>query len=475
MMSAMTEHLHYLSATRLAALLRERQLSAREVLAAHLARIEAVNPAVNAIVTLTADAALERASELDDLAASGSFAGPLHGFPMAHKDNHLTSGILTTFGSLAHADFVPDIDDLVVERIRAAGAVTIGKTNIPEFAAGGHTFNEVFGVTRNPYDLSRTAGGSSGGAAAALAAGMQPLADGNDMGGSLRLPAGYCNVVGLRPSAGRVPVHPATDGYLGLSVQGPMARTVSDVALLLSVMAGPDRRSPISLEEPGAAFAEVRPAELRGRRIAVSTDLGGAIEIEDEIAGIVASAGRLLESAGAAVDDASPDFSGADECFRTLRAWTFEATLGEFLDRHADVIRPSLYANMLQGRGVPGPQVGRAAVLRTELYHRMRVFLDTYDALVLPVAPLAAFDADIQYPGVVAGVPQPDYLGWMRAVCHVTVTGHPAISMPAGFAPDGTPVGVQIVGRHRAERELLAIAAAFEQLTAYAAMHPRLG
>ncbi len=474
-MAAMTTDLHYLPATRLATMLRAKQVSAREVLTAHLERIDSVNPAVNAIVTLTAERATERAAELDDLAARGEFAGPLHGLPMAHKDNHLTAGIRTTFGSRARSDFVPDGDDLAVERIRAAGAVTIGKTNIPEFAAGGHTFNEVFGVTRNPYDLSRTAGGSSGGAAAALAAGMQPLADGNDMGGSLRLPAGFCNVVGLRPSAGRVPVHPATDGYVGLSVQGPMARTVADAALLLSVMAGPDRRAPLSLEESGAAFAAVIPADLAGRRIAVSTDLGGAVEIEDEIAGIVTAAGLLLESAGARVEPASPDFGGADECFRTLRAWTFEATLGDFLDRHADVIRPSLYANMLQGRAITGPQVGRAAVLRTELYHRMRIFLESHDALVLPVAPLAAFDAEIQYPGVVAGVPQPDYLGWMKAVCHVTVTGHPAISVPAGFAPDGTPVGVQIVGKHRGERDLLAIAAAFENLTGYAAMHPRLG
>ena len=295
------------------------------------------------------------------------------------------------------------------------------------------------------------------------------------MGGSLRLPAGYCNVVGLRPSAGRVPVHPATDGYVGLSVQGPMARSVADLALLLSVMAGPDRRAPLSLEEPGAAFAEVVPAELAGRRIAVSTDLGGAVRVEEPIARVVTDAGRTLAAAGALVEVASPDFAGADECFRTLRAWTFEATLGEFLDRHAEVIRPSLYANMLEGRGITGPQVGRAAVLRTELYHRMRVFLETFDALILPIAPVAAFDAEIQYPTMVAGVPQPDYLGWMAPVCHVTVTGHPAIAMPAGFAPDGTPLGVQIVGRHRGERDLLAVAAAFEALTGYARVHPRVG
>ena len=254
----MSEELHYLSATALAAMLRGKQVSAREVVTAHLERVELLNPRVNAIVTLTAERALEQAAAQDELAARGEFAGPLHGLPVAHKDNHLTAGIRTTFGSPSRADFVPDTDDLVIERMKQAGVITLGKTNIPEFAAGGHTFNEVFGTTRNPYDLSVTAGGSSGGAAAALATGMHPLADGNDMGGSLRLPAGYCNVIGLRPSAGRVPVHPAADGYAGLSVQGPMARTVDDVALLLSVMAGPDRRSPISLEEPGR--------DVRGRR-----------------------------------------------------------------------------------------------------------------------------------------------------------------------------------------------------------------
>jgi len=277
----MSQELHYLSATTLAAMLRAKQVSAREVVTAHLERVELLNPLVNAIVTLTAERALEQAAEQDQLAARGEFAGPLHGLPVAHKDNHLTAGIRTTFGSPSRVDFVPDTDDLVIERMKLAGVITLGKTNIPEFAAGGHTFNEVFGTTRNPYDLSRTAGGSSGGAAAALATGMHALADGNDMGGSLRLPAGYCNVIGLRPSAGRVPVYPAADGFAGLSVQGPMARTVDDIALLLSVMAGPDRRSPLSLEQPGRSFAAVGDGSLAGLRIAFSPNLDGSIDVED--------------------------------------------------------------------------------------------------------------------------------------------------------------------------------------------------
>ncbi|MGS0686023.1 amidase [Nakamurella sp. GG22] len=470
----MRDELFYRSATELSSLLRSRQVSAREVVGAHLERVEMFNPRVNAIVTLTAERALAQAAEQDDLAARGEFAGPLHGLPVAHKDNHMTAGIRTTFGSPSRADFVPDDDDLVIERMKAAGVITIGKTNIPEFAAGGHTFNEVFGITRNPYDLSMTAGGSSGGAAAALAAGMHVLADGNDMGGSLRLPAGYCNVIGLRPSAGRVPVYPATDGYAGLSVQGPMARTVDDLALLLSVMAGPDRRSPISLEEPGRSFADVGEGSVAGLRIAFSPDLGGAVDVEDEVAESVRSAAATCETHGAFVEEASPDFTGADECFRTLRAWQFEATLGEFLEQNSSTVRPSLYANMLLGRDLAGPAIGRATVLRTTLFHRMRAFLETYDALILPVAPLPAFDARYQYPPIVAGRAVPDYLGWMQTVCHVTATGHPAIAMPAGFTDSGTPLGVQFVGRHRAERDLLALAKGFEAATHYADRRPHI-
>jgi len=467
------EELYYLAATTLARMLRAGELSAREVVQAHLDRIDAVNPAVNAIVTLTPEAALAQAHAADAEAAHGRFTGPLHGLPVAHKDNHLTAGIRTTFGSRARAEFVPDVDDLVIERMKAAGVITLGKTNIPEFAAGGHTFNQLFGTTRNPYDLGVTAGGSSGGAAAALASGMHPLADGNDFGGSLRLPAGYCNVVGLRPSAGRVPVYPAADGYAGLSVSGPMARNVRDLSLLLSVMAGPDRRSPISLEEPGSTFASVPEGGLAGRRIAFSPDLGGAVAVEAEVADVVLAAAAACETAGARVEQACPDFAGADECFRVLRAWQFEAGLGEILDEHADVVRPSLYANMVAGRTLTGPQVGRAAVHRTVLFHRMREFLQTYDALLLPVAPLAAFDARWQYPETVAGEAQDDYLGWMRAVCHVTVTGHPAIAVPGGFSGARSPIGVQFVGRHRAEAELLALAAGFEEVTGHSAVHPR--
>ncbi|SEC45040.1 amidase [Rhodococcus koreensis] len=471
----MAEPLYYRSATELSQLMRAGELSARETVSAHLERIDEVNPDVNAIVTYLPEAAMEQAAAADQRFASGGWDGPLHGIPVAHKDNHLTMGVRTTFGSRIHEHYVPELDDLVVERMKAAGVVTLGKTNVPEFVAGGHTFNDLFGATRNPYDLAVTAGGSSGGAAAALAAGMHPIADGNDMGGSLRLPAGYCNVVGLRPSAGRVPTYPASDGWCGLSVQGPMARCVDDVALLLSVMAGPDGRSPLSLEEPGSRFATVAADGLRGRRIAFSVDLGGTIPVDPEVRRVVERAAHTCREAGAIVEEACISFDGAGECFRTLRAWQFEAALGDLFDANREWVRPSLYENMLAGRRLSGRDVGRAARLRTELFHRMREFLETYDGLLLPVSPLPAFDVDLQYPASVCGVQQPDYLGWMESACHVTVTGHPVISLPAGFSEAGTPLGIQLVGRHRAEDQLLDMAKDFEQRTRHAWTRPRSG
>lgn len=470
----MTAEIYYDSASSLVARMARRELSAREVLEAHLARIEEVNGEINAIVTLVPELAYERAKQADEAIARGELLGPLHGLPIAHKDNHVTAGIRTTFGSRSRADFVPDITDLTVSRLQEAGCVTIGKTNIPEFVAGGNTFNEVFGITRNPYDLSLTAGGSSGGAAAALAAGMQPLADGNDFGGSLRLPAGYCNVVGFRTSAGRVPVWPAADGLVGLSVHGPMARTVDDVALMLSVIAGPSRLAPNSLETPGAAFAEIPDGGLQGKRVAYSVDLGGAIAVEPAVAALVEKAAESCREAGATVSEASPDFAGAAEAFRTLRAWAFEAGMGAHLDAHRELVRESLYDNMARGRELSGPEIGAAAIARTAMYHRMREFLQTYDCLLLPVAPLPAFDCEQEYPTSVAGVQMDDYLGWMESCFDVTITGHPAISVPAGFTTGGVPAGVQLVGRHRDELTLLAMAKAFESVTGYAATRPRL-
>ena len=288
------------TAREMARAVRERQISARELLDLHLARIEERNGEVNAVVSLDAERARASAAAADESLAAGDPVGPLHGLPFAVKDTHLVAGWRTTFGSPLHADFVPDADTLAVERIRGAGVVLLGRTNVPEFAAGSHTFNTIFGTTRNPADLSRSAGGSSGGAAAALAAGMVPLADGSDMGGSLRNPASFCGVVGLRPSLGRVPDWPALNHWETLGVTGPMARTVGDVALLLSVMAGPDARAPQALGDPGATFASPEAAALQGLRVAWSVDLGGAFEVDHEVAALHEATGRVFTEPGRA-------------------------------------------------------------------------------------------------------------------------------------------------------------------------------
>lgn len=455
-----------LTARELAGLLQRRELSAREVVEAHLDRVELLDPQVNAVVTLTAERARQEAKAADDRLAAGAVTGPLHGLPMAHKDTHRTAGIRTTFGSLTMKDHVPDEDELVIERVRAAGAITIGKTNTPEFAAGSQTFNEIFGATRNPYDLSKTVGGSSGGAAAALATGMHPLADGSDMGGSLRNPAAFCNVAGLRPSPGRVPSYPSEAAWSTVSVQGPMARTVGDVALLLSVMAGPDARSPISLEEPGSAFAPPLDGGVQGLRVAWAPDLGGSVPVESAVTETLSRQISVFEDLGCVVEEACPDFTGADEVFRTLRAWQFHLMLGGLSDERRSLLKPTLRWNIDEGARLTGPDIARAERLHTALFHRMRRFFEQYDILLMPVTQVVPFGVDVEYPTEIDGVAMPTYLDWMRSAYLVSSTGHPALSVPAGFT-EGLPVGLQVVGRHRADLEVLRVGHAFEEATQF--------
>lgn len=441
---------------------RRREISARELLDLHLERIAERNPQLNAIVSLDEERARAGAAEADQALARGSDVGPLHGLPFAFKDTHAVAGWRTTYGSPLYADHVPDRDDLLVERVRGAGAVTIGKTNVPEFAAGSHTFNTVFGTTLNPVDPRRSAGGSSGGAACALAAGMVPLADGSDMGGSLRNPASFCGVVGLRPSLGRVPEWPLYNQWETTSVGGPMARNVGDLALLLSVLAGPDPRSPQALGDPGAAFAPPVAGSLAGLRVALSVDLGGAFEVDDEVAAIVSASAELFSGGGAAVASAHPDLAGADDTFRTLRAWHFQARFGPLLAEHPDSFKQSLADNIRAGESLTGADVARAYHQRTMLSERMRAFFESHDVLVLPVSQVPPFPADQEFPAAINGRPMETYLDWMRSAYFVTVTGCPAISVPFGHTADGLPVGIQLVAAHGRDRFLLEVAAAVE-------------
>jgi amidase len=449
-----------------AAAVRSRQISARELLDLHLERIAERNPQLNAIVSLDEERAREGAAAADEALARGEQVGPLHGLPFAFKDTHQVGGWRTTWGSPLYADHVPDRDELIVERVRAAGAVTIGKTNVPEFAAGSHTFNTVFGTTLNPVDPTRSAGGSSGGAACALASGMVPLADGSDMGGSLRNPASFCGVVGLRPSLGRVPEWPQLNHWETTSVGGPMARNVGDLALLLSVLAGPDPRAPQALGDPGAVFAGPAPADLRGLRVGLSVDLGAAFEVDHEVARVVEEAGRALAAAGAVVRSSYPDLGLADDTFRTLRAWHFQARLGPLLAEHPTSFKASLADNIRAGASLTGADVARAYAQRTALSETMRAFFTDHDLLVLPVSQVPPFPADQEFPTTINGRPMASYLDWMRSAYFITVTGCPAISVPAGTTADGLPVGVQLVAPHGADLRLLQVARAFEWLRA---------
>jgi amidase len=457
------------TAVDLARLLRAKALSAREVVAAHLARIDRVNPSLNAIVTRVDERALAHAQAADEALARGEAVGPLHGLPIAHKDLQPTSGIRTTFGSPIFRDFVPQEDALVVERMRRAGAIVVGKTNTPEFGAGSQTFNAVFGATRNPFDLTKTCGGSSGGAAVALASGMVALADGSDMGGSLRNPASFCSVVGLRPSPGRVPSvpgrlpwRPPSGGPAStLSVDGPMGRTVADVALLLSTIAGPDARSPMSLAEPGAMFAAPLDRDFAGVRVAWWKDLGG-VPVDRRVRAVVDAQRSVFESLGCRVDHDEPDFGDADEIFKTLRAYAFSAGLGPVVSAHRGLVKDTILWEVDRGGRLTAAQIADADVKRTDLVQRVHRFMKRYEFFVLPVVQVPPFDVDVPYVTDIDGLAMETYIDWMKSCYFISITGLPAVSVPAGFTAEGLPIGIQIVGRHQDDWGVLQLAHAFE-------------
>ncbi len=468
-----TGEICFMTAAEQVRLIRAREFSALEVLEAHLQQIDRVNPKVNAIVTLLPDQARAAAKAVDAALARGEDPGPLAGLPVAHKDLAVTKGVRTTFGSPIFRDFVPDVDAIIVERLKKAGAVSIGKTNTPEFGAGSQTFNKVFGATRNPYDLSKTCGGSSGGAAVALACGMLPIADGSDLGGSLRNPASFCNVVGLRPSAGRVPNWPGFSAWFPLSVVGPMARTTQDVALMLSAIAGPDPRAPISLQEPGPSFARSLVRDFKGARIAWSSDLGG-LPLEPEVRKITDAQRGVFDALGCKVEDATPDLRDADEIFGVMRAWNMELGFGELLKTRRGDMKDTVIWNIEEGEKLSGPQVGAAERKRTQLFQRMREFMDSYDFLIAPVVQVLPFDVSMPYPTEINGTKFANYIEWMRSCYYITVTGSPALSVPCGFSTQGLPVGLQIVGRYQDDFGVLQMGHAFEQATGFWKRRPAI-
>lgn len=459
-----SDDLYFLTATRMADAIRSGELSSRQVMEAHLAQIERVNPKVNAIITLVADQAMDSARDADEKQARGEILGALHGLPVAHKDLVNTKGIRTTFGSPIYRDNVPDEDALIVQRLRRAGAITIGKTNTPEFGAGSQTFNEVFGATVNPYDTSKTCGGSSGGAAVALACGLIPIADGSDTGGSLRNPANFCNVVGLRTSPGRVPVYPNEMGWFPISVQGPMARTVEDAALMLSAIAGPDDRSPISITQPGSLFAQSLERDFNGAKIAWSQDFG-ELPVDPAVTNAIDSQRSVFETLGCEITDAAPDFSDADETFKAWRAWKFEHRFRPLLKSHRDQIKDTIIWNAESGTALTGPELSTIESKRTRLYHRVREFMETHEFLILPVSQVPPFDVTVPYISEINGEQLDTYIDWMKSCYYISAIGLPAISVPCGFTPDGLPVGVQIVGRHQDDLGVLQLAYAFQQAT----------
>jgi amidase len=462
----------FMTATEMVQRIRAKELSCRTLMEAHLNQIEKVNPTVNAIVTrIPNEQALALADAADEALAQGKDVGPLHGLPIAHKDLVPTKGMRTTSGSPIYKDFVPDHDGLIVERLKKAGAITIGKTNTPEFGAGSQTFNQVFGETLNPYDTTKTCGGSSGGAAVSLACGMLPIADGSDMGGSLRNPGNFCNITGFRTSPGRVPVWPRFLAWFPISVQGPMARTVQDVALMLSAIAGPDPRSPIAIAEPGSRFARPLERDLKGVKIAWSRDLG-ELPVDPRVTQALENQRHVFDELGCIVEEAQPDFRDADEIFKVWRAWNFELQFGDLMKTQRELIKDTVIWNVEQGQKLTGPQIGRAEMKRTELYHRVREFLETYEYLICPVNQVPPFDINQRWIEEINGVKMESYIDWMRSCYYITVTGLPAISVPCGFTPEGLPVGIQIVGRHNDDFGVLQLAHAFEKATGFWRKHP---
>jgi amidase len=462
----------YTPAATLVRLFRAKKVSPVEVTKAVLARIDAVNPLLNAYCTVAADSALKAARAAERAIMKRAPLGPLHGVPVSIKDLTETKGIRTTWGSKIFEHHVPTEDALVVERLKAAGAIVVGKTNTSEFGSGANTYNAVFGATRNPWNPTLTSGGSTGGGAVALATGMGPLAQGSDLGGSLRTPAAFCGVLGFRTSPGLVPIYPTTLGWDTYGVHGPMARTVRDTALMLSTIAGADPRAPISCAVDTRDFlrAVERPS-VKGLRIAWSPDLG-VCPVDPEIRRVTAAASRVFERLGAKVDTAHPDFSGVLDVVLISRGARQAAAHAQKLAKWRNVMQDNLVKNIDYGLTLTAGDIGRCERMRTALWHRVRRFYEQYDLIIAPTTGIPPFPVEIPYPTEVAGKPMGNYIEWLLPTYCFTVIGVPAISIPCGFTQDGLPVGLQIAGPWRGEAKVLRAAAAFEAAQPWADRRP---
>jgi amidase len=464
----------FMSARELAELIRRRDVSAGEAMQAFLGQIERLNPKINAIVAKLDDReCLALADSADERLAQGAGRGALHGLPFAFKDLDPAVGFPMTRGSPIFRDFIPSEDSVLVERLKRAGVIPIGKTNVSEFGMGSHSYNEVYGTTLNPYDLTKTAGGSSGGAGAALAAGLLPLASGSDLGGSLRNPANFNNIVALRPTVGLVPSAPVALPFLGFSVKGPMARSVGDVAFLLSAMAGADPRDPLSYPCDPTRFAEPLERDFNAVRIAWCLDLGG-LPLDRRVRAVLEAQRQTFAELGCEVEDVCPDFTGADEIFLTLRAWSYWHTLGPLLEKHRDKMKAEAVWQIEAGSKLTGADVALAMSRHGELMERFRQFLEQYEFFICAVNQLPPFDARINWPKEIEGVPMEHYIAWMKTAYWITPTFCPAISVPAGFTEDSLPVGIQIVGRYRDDFGILQLAHAFEAATGFGRKRPAI-
>ena len=466
-----------LGAVELAGAIRERRISCVEVMNATLEQIGRLNPTVNAIIALRdREELVAEARILDDEIARGQLRGPLHGFPQAIKNLEPVKGMKTSMGFAPLRDFVTPADGIMVERMRRAGAIFIGRTNTPEFGLGSHTYNKVHGVTRNAYDPSRSAGGSSGGAAVALALRMLPVADGSDYGGSLRNPAGWNNVFALRPSFGRVPSNTRDAWLPSMGVLGPMARNVPDLALLLGVQAGYDARAPLSLDGDLELETLDLGRDFKGARIAWSGDMKGYLPFEAGVLDTCRGALAAFEDLGCKVEEANPSFP-IDAVWRawlTLRAWQGGTSL---LEIHSNAsmrphMKPEAVFEVESGAKLSAYDVSAASALRSQWSEAVRGFFEKFDYWILPTAQVFPFPVELDWPHEIAGHEMETYHEWMKVALPVTMSGCPALAAPAGFNIEGLPIGIQIVARNHAERACLELAHAYDERTRWVTRRP---